>query len=285
MPDPDRLLRTLYKAADAVRQTPGRKGRFVQLANASEVLIAGDLHGHIGNFQAIHKVAALDKNPRRHLVLQEVIHGKQKYPQGGDKSHQLLDLFSALKCQFPGQVHMLLGNHEMAQWANRVVLKEDRDLNGNFLEGVHEAYGDRGPEIYDMYMRLFGMLPFALRTANRIFISHSLPRQKAVDTFELRHLQTDAFPPEELTVGGSVYELLWGRDTRAETSAAFLKKVDCDWLVSGHISLETGFAMPSPQQIILDCCDHPAAYVLLPADRPISRDEFKGSVRMLEAVA
>jgi Calcineurin-like phosphoesterase len=285
MPDPDRLLRTLYKAAEAVRQTPGRKGRFVQLTNASEVLVAGDLHGHIGNFQAVHKAAALDKNPRRHLVLQEVIHGKQKYPQGGDKSHQLLDLFSALKCQFPTQVHMLLGNHEMAQWANRVVLKEDRDLNAVFLDGVREAYGpDKGAEIYQTYMRLFSVLPFALRTANRIFISHSLPRQKAIETFEVRHLQTDAFPPEELTVGGSVYELLWGRDTRAETCAAFLKKVDCDWLVSGHISLETGYVMPSPQQIILDCCDHPAAYALLPADRPISKEEFKGSVRMLEAV-
>ena len=45
MPDPDRLLRTLYKAADATRMTPGRKGRFVHLQGAIEVLVAGDLHG------------------------------------------------------------------------------------------------------------------------------------------------------------------------------------------------------------------------------------------------
>jgi hypothetical protein len=286
MPDPDRLLRTLFKAADAVRRTPGRMGRFVQLQGAAEVLVAGDLHGHVGNFQAVYQAADLAKNPKRHLVLQEVIHGKFLYPGGGDKSHQLLDLFAALKCQFPSQVHMLLGNHELAQWTNRMVMKEDRDLNVIFTEGVVEAYGpEKGPAIYEAYLRLFGVLPLALRTANRILISHSLPREKAISKFELRHLETDMFPPEDLTVGGSVYELLWGRDTRAETCNAFLKKVDADWLVSGHIAQATGFDRPNPRQIIVDCCDSPAAYVLLPADRPITAEEFAGSIRMIGGTA
>lgn len=285
MPDPDRLLRTLYKAIDAVRQTPGRSGRFVQLASATELLVAGDLHGHIGNFQEIHKAADLANNPNRHLVLQEVIHGKSAYPGGGDKSHQLVDLFSALKCQFPRQVHMILGNHELAQWTNRMVMKEDRDLNAVFREGVLEAYGlEKGEGIYNTYLRLFGTLPLAIRTANRVFISHSLPRAKHLERFELRHLETDAFPPEDLTVGGSVYELLWGRDTKESTCIAFLQKVDCDWLVSGHITCNAGFAMPNSRQLILDCCDSPAAYALIPTDRALSAEDFKATVRTLNAV-
>jgi hypothetical protein len=284
MPDPDRLLRTLYKAADAVKQTPGRRGRFVQLQGAAEILVAGDLHGHLGNFQAIYQAADLSKNPNRHLVLQEVIHGKFVYPGGGDKSHQILDLFAALKLQYPRQVHMLIGNHEMAQWMNRLVMKEDRDLNAQFLEGVIEAYGpDKGREIYNTYLRLFGLLPLALRTTNRIFISHSLPREKFLGRFELRHLETDAFPPEDLTTGGTVYELLWGRDTREQNCAGFLKKVDCDWLISGHIACDAGFVFPNSRQLILDCCDRPAAYALLSANRPISAEEFHASVRMIEA--
>lgn len=284
MPDPDRLLRTLYKAADAVRMTPGRRGRFVPLTGAVEVLVAGDLHGHVGNFQAVYQAADLAKNPRRHLVLQEVVHGKFRYPNGGDKSHQLLDLFAALKCQFPDRVHLLLGNHELAQWSNRLVMKEDRDLNAVFREGVIEAYGpDKGPGIYDAYLRLLGVLPLALRTANRIFLSHSLPRERALARFELRHLETDSFPPEDLTVGGSVYELLWGRDTRPETCEAFRKKVDSDWLVSGHIACPEGFARPNPKQLILDCCDSPAAFALLPADRPITAEEFAAGVRLIGA--
>jgi Calcineurin-like phosphoesterase len=282
MPDPDRLLRTLHKAAEVVRQTPGRRGRVVHLPPAADVLVAGDLHGNLANFQAVYQYADLANQTGRHLVLQELIHGKAYYPNGGDKSHQLLDLFAALKCQFPARVHLLLGNHELAQWTNRLVMKEDRDLNGLFVEGIQEAYGDRGAEIYEAYLRLFGTLPLAIRTANRICLSHSLPRQKALDAFELRHLETDAFPPEDLTVGGSAYELLWGRDTRAETCEAFLKKVDCDWLVSGHIAAEAGYAQPTPRQLIVDCCDHPAAFVLLPADRPLTQEEFDHSVYLLD---
>lgn len=284
MPDPDRLLRTLYKAADAARMTPGRKGRFVQVQGAAEVLVAGDLHGHLGNFQAVYQAADLAKNPKRHLVLQEVVHGTAHYPNGGDKSHQLLDLFAALKCQFPGQVHMLLGNHELAQWTNRMVIKDDKDQNAVFREGVIEAYGpQKGPGIYDGYMRLFGVLPLALRTANRVFFSHSLPREKFLARFELRHLETDAFPPEDLTVGGSVYELTWGRDTRAATCDAFLQKVDADWLVTGHIVCEKGFDRPNPKQLILDSADSPAAYALLPVDRPMTTELFDASVRVIPA--
>ncbi len=281
MPDPERLLRTLFKAVDAIKQTPGRRGRFVQLQDADEVLVAGDMHGHVANFQAVYQAADLAKNPRRHLVLQEVIHGKFYYPLGGDKSHQLLDLFSALKLQFPRQVHLLMGNHELCQWTERFVMKDDRDLNALFRAGVEEAYGERGTEIYAGYMRLFSVLPLALRTSNRIFLSHSLPRSKCVDSFELRLLETDAFSAVDLSLGGVVYELLWGRDTQPETCAEFLKKVECDWLVSGHIAQDTGYAFPNKQQLIVDCCEVPAAYALLPTNRPISAVEFTNSVRII----
>ena len=282
MPDPDRLLRTLYKAADAVRQTPGRRGRFVQLQDVDDVLIAGDLHGHVPNFQAIYNTADLAHHPRRHLVLQEVIHGRTYYPLGGDKSHQLLDLFAALKTQYPRQVHLIMGNHELSQWTDRAVMKNDAELNGLFVVGVYEAYGDeKGAAILAAYFRLFGVLPLALRTPNRIFISHSLPRAKCLEAFDLRFIETDAFPAEDLSVGGPVYELLWGRDTRPNNCAAFLRKVESDWLVSGHISLDTGFAFPGPQHVIVDCCESPAAYTLLPANRPLTAAEFTAAPRLL----
>src|SRR5437762_2779759 len=115
MPDPDRLLATLRRAAAAARAAPGRRGRVVAPADAADVLAVGDLHGHLGNFQAALKLADLGGHPRRHLVLQEVVHGPYRYPAGGDKSHQLLDLTAVLVAQYPGRVHFLPGNHELAQ--------------------------------------------------------------------------------------------------------------------------------------------------------------------------
>jgi len=156
MPPPDRLLNTLRRAIDLVRATPGRSGHLVRLRNCTEVLVAGDMHGHVPNFQAVWKLADLAARPTRHLVLQELIHGKFLYPSGGDKSHQLVDLFAAVKCQFPDRVHYLPGNHEMGQWTGRKILKGDADLNEVFRQGVLEAYGKAVmPDVYRAYLELF----------------------------------------------------------------------------------------------------------------------------------
>ena len=168
MPAPDRMLTFLRQAIVLVRGTPGRRGRVIEPVGCTEVLVAGDLHGHVGHFQGLMQAADLGRNPGRHLVLQELIHGTFRYPSGGDKSHQVVDLFAALKAQFPRQVHFLPGNHELAQWTGRKVLKADADLNVLFEQGATAAYGpEYGPQVYQTYLDLFKALPVALRTANR----------------------------------------------------------------------------------------------------------------------
>ena len=42
-------------------------------------MVVGDLHGNIPAFRKVLAIAALDRNPGRHLVLQELIHGKLEY--------------------------------------------------------------------------------------------------------------------------------------------------------------------------------------------------------------
>jgi hypothetical protein len=281
MPDPNRLLLTLKRAVGAFRQTPGRRGRLVCLAEASEVLVAGDLHGNLENFKRILERAKLGSSPRRHLVLQEAVHGPFRYPAGGDKSHQLLDLIAALKCQYPRQVHFLLGNHELGQWTGQVIAKDDVDFNDLFREGVATAYGSRADEIYRAYLELFAVVPLAVRTANRIFVSHSLPSARRLGAFDPAVLEKDSHEAAELQAGGPVRALLWGRDTSKATAAAFLQKVDADWLITGHIACEQGFAIPNDSQIILDAAGSPACYCLSPADRPITQRELIDGVAIL----
>jgi hypothetical protein len=269
MPDPAKLLHTLNRAAAASRSTPARTGRVVALSDAEDVLVGGDLHGHLGNFQALMNKADLANQPRRHLVLQELVHGPHRYPNGGDKSHQLLDLIAALICQFPGRVHFLPGNHELAQTTGRAILKGDDDLNALFIDGIRTAYCDRAEEVYAAYLDLIAAAPLAVRAVNRVFISHSLPSERRMDTFQYEDLLRDT-RPEDLELHGPVYALLWGRDTRPATVAAFLQKVDADLLVTGHIPLETGFSAPNDRQLILDSIGEPAGYVLFPAERRLT---------------
>ncbi len=281
MPNPDRLRATLRRAAAAFRATPGRRGRFVALDGATEVFATGDLHGSLANFRPLLERADLGGHPGRHLVLQEVIHGPFRYPGGGDKSHQLVDLLAALTCQYPGRVHFLPGNHELAQATGREIGKAEDDLNRRFRAGVAEAYAPHDEEVYALYLELFAAAPLAVRTPNRVLLTHSLPNRTALAAFDPAALERDPTAAADLLPGGSVYALVWGRDTREETAAAFLARMDADLLVTGHVPCDRGFDAPNGRQLVLDCLGNPACYCLFPADRALAHEELVGCVSAL----
>jgi hypothetical protein len=281
MPPPDRLLNTLHQAVRAFRQTPGRRGRLVRLPAGAEVLVAGDMHGSVENFRLLLGRAGLAAHPQRHLVLQEVVHGPFRYPQGGDKSHQLLDVVAALKCQFPERVHFLLGNHELAQWRGHRIAKGLENQNDLFVRGVENAYAGAAAQILEAYNELFAVADLAIVTANRIWLSHSLPSSRHLPTFDPAALERDEPLPEDLELGGAVHTLVWGRDVSETNAAAFLARVDADLLITGHIPCEEGYATPNSHQLILDAMAYPACYCLFPTDRPLTLAELAAGVRTL----
>jgi|SRR5579883_691615 len=276
------MLTHLRQAVALIRATPGRRGHVVNLENCTDVLVAGDLHGHVAHFQSLLKLADLANHPTRHFILQEVIHGKFRYPKGGDKSHQLVDLFAALKGQFPKQVHYLPGNHELAQWTDRPVLKADENQNALFREGVNEAYGPTfGPQVYAAYVELFQACPAVIRVPNGVLICHSLPATRSLALFDPARLERETYAPEDLQPGGSLHSLVWGRDTSADAVANFLRKMGSELLVSGHIACNEGFAVPNDRQVVLDCAESPGGYVLFPANRPLTHQELVACVKTI----
>jgi hypothetical protein len=271
MPDPDKLLATLRRATELHRRTPGRSGGIVSLASADEVMVVGDLHGHIPAFRKVFEVAALAQNPRRHLVLQELIHGRWQYPNdGGDRSHQLVDLAAALKCQYPDRVHVILGNHELSEITGRIIGKEGYALNALFRQGLTTAYGPRSDEIYAAYQVLFAALPLAVRTANRVFLCHTIPDALYLDSLDLEVFNLDDWPPEAMKRGGTVYALTWGRDTAAETVDRFAAMVDADLFITGHQPCDEGFRQANHRQIIVDGTDPCPSYFLFPGRGPVT---------------
>jgi hypothetical protein len=281
MPDPTRLLNTLSQAIQLFKETPGRRGRVIALKDAVDVLVAGDLHGNVDNFRRILQRAELAKNPSRHLVLQEVIHGPFRYSTGGDKSHQLLDLIAALKCQFPANVHFLIGNHELSQGTRRRIAKNDIDLNDLFREGVNSAYGPKADDVYRGYEELIVAAPVAVRTPNRVFICHSLPSAINQTPNFLAGLEKSESSEADFLPGGCVHSIVWGRDVSEENAARFLKLVDADWLITGHIPCDQGFDLPNSFQIILDSLGPCAGYCLLPANRSLNRENLVGGIATL----
>jgi hypothetical protein len=282
MPDPQKILATVRKATALMRATPGRLGGVIAPDQAEDVMVVGDLHGNLPAFRSALAVAALHQHPGRHLVLQELVHEINKYDEDvPDRSHRLVDLVAALKCQYPDRVHLILGNHELSELTGRIIGKDGQALNLRFRMGLERAYGARTNEVYQAYLEFFAALPLAVRTPNRVFICHTLPDGRHLDTLDLDLLKADQWPDEALKRGGTIYALTWGRDTSVETADRFAAMVDADWFVTGHQPCSQGFRQAGPRQLIIDGTNPLPAYVLFPARGPVTIESLLASARTL----
>lgn len=286
MPDPRKVLYTIRRAVDLGRRTAGRAGSVVTLGqDTQDVMVVGDLHGHIHNFVAAMKMAALDKNPLRHLVVQELVHDTRADSDGEkpDLSHRLIDLVCALKCQYPDRVHYLPGNHELSELTGRSIAKNRIPLNELFRQGIETSYGEHAGEIRAAYDQLFQSLPLAIRTPNRVFLCHTVPDERDLDAFDTTILDSTEWTPEALKRGGSVYAMTWGRDTTIETADRFAQMMDADLFVIGHHPCDAGFRRANDRVLALDATDPQAACVLIPAQKSLTMDEIVAGVRLIQA--
>jgi hypothetical protein len=286
MPDPKKVLTTIRRAAELMRTTPGRSGGIVALENAAEVMVVGDLHGNISAFKKVLAIAALERHPGRHLIMQELIHGPLMYPDDkGDRSHQLLDVFTALKCQYPERVHLILGNHELSELTGRSIGKDGEGLNAKFQRGVETAYGESAGEILASYKTLFAALPLAVRTRNRVYVCHTLPDDIYLDSLDLDLLKADVWPEDAMKRRGTIYALTWGRDTAPETADRFSAMVDADFFVTGHQPCDEGFRQANHRQIIIDGTNPHPCYCLFPADTPVTIESLLSCVHLIDATS
>jgi hypothetical protein len=282
MPDPQRVLATIQRAHELFRATPGRRGGLITLDESVEdVMVVGDLHGNIPAFRQVLLAADLAKQPGRHLVLQELVHGSRHYPDDkGDKSHQLVDIVSALKCQFPDRVHLILGNHELSELTGRPIAKGGVALNVLFRLGIETAYGPWAGAIFAAYLELFAALPLAVRTANRVFLCHTIPDPIELDQFDPAIFEAETWPAEEMARHGSVYAITWGRCTEPENIDRFAGIVDADWFITGHQPCDDGFRQANHRQVIIDGTDPYPAYCLFPARGDATVESLLGCVRI-----
>jgi hypothetical protein len=279
----ERVISTYTQAAGANLGTTARVGNTIVVTPelGDDVLVAGDLHGHRPNFNAILKIAALDDHPRRHLVVQDVCHGGPAYPSnGGCMSHSMLEDVAALKVKYPDRFHFMLGNHELAELTDFPIVKNQKMLNLFFRYGLQEMYGPATEKVRQAYLGFLKSCPLAVRLPGGLFISHSLPECLDQVGFDKGVLDR---PLEfsDCRERGSVFNMLWGRDYRSENAEIFSRLVGAKVLVHGHDPCAQGYRVPNGVQIIIDCSSKPAAYLLLPTGVELSHAEVVKRVALL----
>ena len=259
------VIKLLLKTASLNYKEPRRFGNVIRLPKNGDVLIAGDLHGNMANFKSIVQIANLERNSKRHIIFQEVIHSTNVAQEGLISSFDVLVQLAQLKNRFRGRVHMIIANHDIAQACDHYIVKGGSLLNMAFEAGLRDVYGKLTAEVKESFAHLVFSMPAAVRTRTGIFIAHSLPKRKALETFDPKALDTPMDPDQLLA--SSVAEMVWGRDLAQENADAFSKLVKAKLFIVGHTPCENGYKIPNSRTIIVDSKDENGMVLLLPLNK------------------
>ncbi|MCB9849169.1 MAG: hypothetical protein H6817_00520 [Phycisphaerales bacterium] len=276
--------RIYREAARCNREEEHLEGATICLPNYGQLVATGDLHGHRRNLERIMNFSDLEHAPTRHVVLHEIIHEEPSGLAGLDMSHEALLTAATWKTQYPDQIHFIQSNHELAQYIEQDISKGGRIVTYSFLAGLRQTYGDAYTIVADAIMEFIGSYPLAIRTANRVMITHSLPSPSAMGYFDpdvVRRKPTNG----DIQDGGSGYALVWGRHQSADQLATLAQAWDVDFFICGHQPQESGYNVVHERMIIL-ASDHNHG-TMLPFDlgRKLDIPSLESAIRPLASIA
>lgn len=228
-----------------------RSFNMINLGAEGDVVVAGDIHGNSRNLERVIAYSELAANPRRHLVLQEIIHGGDEDNLGGCLSLEVLLDAVRLKIDYPDRVHMILANHDTAFINNNDVMKNGKEMNTAMRRAMSRRYGDNFSRVESAVEKFLFSQPLAVRCENRIWISHSLPSDRCAGDFDFT-IFNRTLKINDIVRPNSAYTLTWGRRHSGETLSFFAEKFDIDFFILGHQVQESGWYSNNENLIIID---------------------------------
>ncbi len=276
--------RIYREAAELNRHDPLLRGSLLLFPDYGQLVMTGDLHGHQRNLERIQSYCDLEHAPARHVILHEIVHAELETFVSTDMSHLVLLQAARWKRDFPDQVHFLQGNHELSQLTRHEISKGGRIVTKDFIRGVEASYGDGTEDVYEAILEFIATFALAARTANRVFLSHSLPGHRDVDRFD-PGIFDQSVEDLDLSEHGSVYPLVWGRYQTADTLDTLASMLDADIFICGHQPQEEGYEVRHGRMIIL-ASDHNHG-VFLPFDlkKSYAVDDLIRLMRPLASIA
>lgn len=254
MSDAAQTAQTYRDAARLNREDPLMEGSLMRFPDYGQLVMTGDMHGHRRNFAKLKRFCNLEHSAARHVILHELIHAEPACFGDADLSHELLLEAAEWKCAYPDQVHFLQSNHELSQLTGHDISKGGRVVTRDFEDGVAATYGSGFIEVIKAMADFIESFPLAGVTANRIFLSHSLPGPRDYEQFDPTVFK-DSAHPADLLEGGSVYSLVWGRNQTTVVLEELCMRLDVDTFLCGHQPQETGYGVLHDRMIIL-ASDH-----------------------------
>lgn len=260
--DADHVVETFRNATEENQLSSLRNQQVVNLPAEGELYMTGDLHDHQRNFDKIVRAADLGQHPQRHLVLHELIHGDRFDADGADGSWHMLFKAAELKCDYPGQVHFLLANHDLAQIHGEGIMKSGLSVCEAFNAGVRRDFGNRFTEVTVAMTEFLLSLPLAVRTQSGLFFCHSLPTDEQIAAFDYTVFERTLTGPDYRRRTGPVYQLIWGRNVTPAGVEQFAGRVGANLIVTGHQPQENGYFINGDKHLII-ASDHGQGVMIL----------------------
>ena len=248
---------------------PARRGSSIVLPRRGRILLTGDLHDSLAHFRIVQDLARLGRSADNHLVLHELIHG-ERLVNGVDLSYRMLCRVAQLSLAFPGQVHVVLANHELAQAFRHPVSKGAGDNLELFDAGLEWAFGDDAALVEEALGRFVRAMPLAVRCENGLMLSHSLPSPHELDGFDAGILDRALADGDYALRSGGAWRMTWGRGWDRDELESLGRRWGVRTFVLGHAYVEHGAEAPFPNLLLLNS-DHEHGRVVavdLAADAP-----------------
>ncbi|UCG46485.1 MAG: metallophosphoesterase [Phycisphaerales bacterium] len=278
------IVDLLKKGVEANNADAFRKGNLVALPADGSAILTGDIHGHRRNFERIVTFADLDQNPKRHVVLQEIIHGGPEDAEGGCLSYKLLFDVIRYKLAFPDRIHIIMGNHDTAFINSSEVMKSGKEMNRAMSSAVEREFGRAGAEIILKIKQFLFSQPLAVRCQNRIWVSHSLPSDHAAEKFDPGVIDRP-LKVNDVVRPGSAYLLTWGRRHSQSLLDKMAEAFDVDSFVLGHQRQEQGWSRAGGNLIIIASDHNHGCLLPVNLDESYTIERLAGSIVPLTSIA
>jgi hypothetical protein len=257
---PQAIIDLLKRGAEANNTDRFRRGNLIYLPTDGTLVATGDIHGHRRNFERIVTFADLDNNPDRHIILQEIIHGGPKDSKEGCLSYKLLFDVIRYKLSFPDRIHIIMGNHDTAFISSSKVMKDGKEMNEAMCSALDREFQHASTDIKLAIRQFLFSQPLAVKTENRIWLSHSLPGSRYIDKFDHQILDRQ-LKINDVVRPGSAYLLTWGRKHGQALLNEMARRFGIDIFILGHQPQSKGWSRAGDNLIII-ASDHNHGCVL-----------------------
>ena len=284
--DASAVIQAFEQGAAALRDSPLREHAVVTLPPTGRLVVSGDLHDHRLNFDRVVKLARLEEADTNHLLLQEVIHGEDRL-NGMDLSIRILARCAHLASRYPGRVHVLQSNHELAQLTEEPIVKDGQSVVESFDQGIDYLYGNAADDVRDAMKTYLGSLLLAVRTnppdGSAVVMLHSLPSPRRIEAFDKTILDRD--PTEaDLAPRGSGYDLVWGRYQNRTILDELAEAWGVGAFILGHQPDEMGWQTKGDNALIITSEHDHGQAVVLDLSRGYGLDDLTDALKPLAAV-